>query len=129
MQLGKLIHEIASFTALFYVPWFIKAPIPATEPSLDLKAINEMIQYSEFCFKPAEVVLKSLKKHIWYLNERFVVMCLADKCLPVDQLHKLAQTAKPASYKIEKLSSEIFIDSENKITTKKKTEDFIGPES
>ena len=116
MQEGKLIHEIASFIVLFYVLWFIKAPIPDTAPSLDLKAINEMIQYSEFCFKPAEVVLKSLKKHTWYLNDRFVVMCLADKCLPVDQLHKLAQTAKPASYKIGKLSSEIFIDNENKTT-------------
>ena len=56
-----------------------KAPTPATALSLDLKAINEMMQYSEFCFKPAEVILKSLKKHTWYLNERFVVMCLADK--------------------------------------------------
>ena len=73
LQEEKLIHEIASFTALFYVPWFIKAPIPATAPSLDLKDINEMIQYSEFCFKQAKVVLKSLKK-----------------------------TAKPASYKIGK---------------------------
>nr|XP_047135527.1 uncharacterized protein LOC124812679 [Hydra vulgaris] len=83
---GKLIHEIGSFTALFYVPWFIKAPIPAIAPSLDLKAINEMIQYSELCLKPAEAVLKSLEKHNYYLNERFVVMCLADKCLPVEQL-------------------------------------------
>ena len=49
-----------------------------------------MIQYSEFSLKPAEAVQKSLKKHTWYLIERFVVMCLADKCLPVDQLHKLA---------------------------------------
>ena len=113
---GKLIHEIASFTALFYVPWFIKAPIPATAPSLDLKAINEMMQYSEFCFKRAEVVLKLLNKHNWYLNERFVVKCLADKCLPVDQLHELAQTAKPVSYKIKKLTSEI--DNQNKITKK-----------
>ena len=103
---------------MFYAPWFIKTPIPATTPSLDLKAVNEMIQCSEFCFKPAEVVLKSLKKHTWYLNEKFVVMCLADKCLPIHQLHKLAQTAKPASYKIGKLSSEIFIDNENKITKK-----------
>ena len=41
-----------------------------------------------------------------------MVMCLADKCLPVDQLHKLAlkldQTEKPTSYKMGKLSSEIF---------------------
>ena len=79
MQEGKLIYELASFTALFYVPWFIKAPIPAIGPSLNLKAINEMIQYSEFSFKPAEVVRKSLKKHNWYLKERFVVMCLGDK--------------------------------------------------
>ncbi|XP_065654686.1 uncharacterized protein LOC136081307 [Hydra vulgaris] len=131
LQEEKLIYEIASFTALFYVPWFIKAPIPAIAPSLDLKAINEMIQYSEFSFKPAEAVLKSLKKHNWYLNERFVVMCLADKCLPVDQLQKialkLAQTAKPTSYKMGKLNSEIFTDNEKKIT--KNIEDFIGPES
>nr|XP_047144771.1 uncharacterized protein MAL8P1.12-like [Hydra vulgaris] len=61
-----------------------------------------MIQYSELCLKPAEAVLKSLEKHNWYLNERFVIMCLADKCLPVDQLHKLAlklaQTAKPTKW-------------------------------
>ncbi|XP_065643376.1 uncharacterized protein LOC136075068 [Hydra vulgaris] len=131
LQEGKLIYEIASFTALFYVPWFVKAPIPAIAPSLDLKAINEMIQYSEFSFKPAEAVLISLKKHNWYLNERFVVMCLADKCLPVDQLQKLAlklaQTAKPTSYKMGKLNSEIFTDNEKKIT--KNIKDFIGPES
>ncbi|XP_065640135.1 uncharacterized protein LOC136072753 [Hydra vulgaris] len=118
LQERKLIHEIGLFTALFYVPWFIKAPIPAIAPSLDLKAIDEMIQYSELCLKPAEAVLKSLEKHNWYLNERFVVICLADKCLPVDQLHKLAlklaQTAKPTSYKMGKLSSEIFTDNEKK---------------
>ena len=118
MHKGKLIYEIASFTALFYNPWFIKAPIPAIAPSLDLKAIHEMIQYSEFSFKAAEAILKSLKKHNWYLNERFVVMCLADKCLPVNQLQKLAlklaQTAKPTSYKMGKLNSEIFTDIEKK---------------
>ena len=74
LQKGKFIHKIASFTALFYVPWFIKAPIPATPPALDPKVINEMIQHSEFCPKPAEAVLKSLKKHTWYLNKRFVVV-------------------------------------------------------
>ena len=45
-------------------------------------------------------------------------MCLADKCLPVDQLHKLAlklaQTAKAASYKMGKLNSEIFIEKKKK---------------
>ena len=62
---------------------FVKAPILATAPSLDLKAINETIQYSKFSLKPAEAVLKSLKKHTWYLNERFFVMCLADKCFSI----------------------------------------------
>ncbi|XP_065670913.1 uncharacterized protein LOC136089116 [Hydra vulgaris] len=112
---------------LFYVPQFIKAPIPTITLSLDLKAINEMIQYSEFCLKPAETVLKSLEKNNWYYNERFVVMCFADECLPVNQLHNLAlkldQTEKPTSYKMGKLSAKIFTDNEKTI------EDFIGPES
>ena len=96
--------------------------------NISYKAINKMIQYFNFSFKPAEDILKSLKKHSWYLNERIMIMCLADKCLPVDHLHKLAQTAKPVSYRIGKLSSKIFIDNKNKIT-RKKNEDFIGPES
>ena len=61
-------------------------------------------------------------------------MCLADKCLPVDLLYKLAlklvQTAEPASYKMGKLNSEIyyiFIDNKKKIT--KKIKGFVGPES
>ena len=85
-----MITKISSFTALFYVSRLIKIPIPAPAPSLDPKAIHKIIKYSKFSLKPAEAVLKSLKEHTWYLNERFVVICLADKCLPVDQLHKLA---------------------------------------
>ena len=113
-----MIHVIVSFATLFYISWFIKPSIPATAASLDLKTINKMIQYFELSVKLAEAVLKSLKKHTWYLIERFFVMCLADKCLPVDQLNKLSQTAKPASYKMGKLNSGIFID-KNKIITKK----------
>ena len=68
---------------------------------LDFKALQDMESYSKLHKKPAEAALKSLRKHLWYLNPRFLSALLVDDDLDKEFLEvfakKLSNTPKSNS--------------------------------
>ena len=77
---------------------------------LDFKALQDMESYSKLHKKPAEAALKSLCKHLWYLNPRFLSALLVDDDLDEEFLEvfakKLSNTSKSNSYALGRPNNE-----------------------
>ena len=100
---------MAEFIAIFYAEWFLKTSLVGEAPVVDIKSLWEMINYKKFIEKTnkeAERVLdaiqdiiKSMKKHSWYLEEALVPLCLTSKDINTQEkqevTEKLFGTPKP----------------------------------
>nr|XP_047144380.1 uncharacterized protein LOC124817945 [Hydra vulgaris] len=98
----KEIKDMAFFTAVFYTEWFLRAEIPTVAPSQDMKALWQMIRYSDVKPEQAKSVIDSLKRHTWYIDPTAVVMALAD-----EEVHDRGKIAKklysmPENYVVQR---------------------------
>merc|ERR1712240_679492 len=74
-------QKIKSFVHFFifcYASWWLTSPIPASAPLNDLMLINNLIKYREQDEKCANAALHAFSRHLWYLTEELVVLCLFD---------------------------------------------------
>ncbi|XP_065670842.1 uncharacterized protein LOC124807852 isoform X2 [Hydra vulgaris] len=85
------VHQVAEFTGLFHAIWFLKAPLAASSPCLDLCAIRDMIKYGSFNKTISTAAIKSLKNHLWFLTERNVVLAICDETLDNNTREKIAK--------------------------------------
>nr|XP_047127458.1 uncharacterized protein LOC124808434 isoform X1 [Hydra vulgaris] len=75
------ITEVATFVSVFYTTWFLKAELSAAAPNQDMRALWQMNRFKEFNLIGAESVIKSIKRHTWFLDPYLIVLALADeKC-------------------------------------------------
>ena len=58
------VHQVAEFTGLFHARWFLKAPLAASSPCLDLCTIMDMIKYASFKKAVSTAAIKSFKNHL-----------------------------------------------------------------
>ena len=57
--------RMSQFLAIFKVPIFLKSPIAAAAPRVDLMFINQMWRYREFDVEVAEAALAASYRHLW----------------------------------------------------------------
>nr|XP_047145652.1 uncharacterized protein LOC105846470 [Hydra vulgaris] len=75
------ITEVATFVSVFYTTWFLKAELSAAAPNQDMRALWQMNRFNEYNLIGAESVIKSFKRHTWFLDPYLIVLALADeKC-------------------------------------------------
>ncbi|XP_065683487.1 uncharacterized protein LOC124813436 [Hydra vulgaris] len=75
------ITEVATFVSVFYTTWFLKAELSAAAPNQDMRALWQMNRFKEYNLIGAESVIKSIKRHTWFLDPYLIVLALADeKC-------------------------------------------------
>jgi hypothetical protein len=70
------------FLSMFYTSAWMKASTGADAPINDLQLVQDMIAYLSVDREVAEVVLRKLENHFWYLTEEIVPFALFSK-LPV----------------------------------------------
>nr|XP_047143689.1 uncharacterized protein LOC124817523 [Hydra vulgaris] len=75
------ITEVATFVSVFYTTWFLKVELSAAAPNQDMRALWQMNRFKEYNLIGAESVIKSIKRHTWFLDPYLIVLALADeKC-------------------------------------------------
>lgn len=122
------LKRMNTFLSIFYTSAWLKASIGADAPINDLQLIQDMIAYLDVDHDVAEVVLRKLEKHSWYLTEEIVPFALFSK-LPVmtsrlkqDIALKLLATPVPDHLRLGKpLFRKVYRDTS--------LADLIGPES
>ncbi|XP_065656788.1 uncharacterized protein LOC136082199 [Hydra vulgaris] len=78
-RLKNEITEVATFVAVFYTTWFLKAELSAVAPRQDMRALWQMNRFKEYNLIGAESVIESIKRHTWFLDPYLVVLALADE--------------------------------------------------
>jgi hypothetical protein len=63
------VKRMANFIALFYTEAFLKSRLASAALSCDLKFLSLMKIYAREDKSAAEVCVKSVLNHLWYLSE------------------------------------------------------------
>ena len=80
---------MAEFVGLFHVLWFLKCPMTSSAPTLQLQSIMQMRRYRKHRPKVSDLLLDSMKKHLWHITEESVVTALADEDLESEERRDL----------------------------------------
>jgi hypothetical protein len=122
------LRRLNVFLNLFYVPLWMKASRGSDAPILDLNFIHDMMDYRLVDPEIADVVLKKLSNHGWYLTEEVVPFVLFSNHYSINDVvkqdiaSKLLEMPVPDSFRLGK---PLF----RKITRNTTLLDLIGPES
>ena len=83
---------ISEFTILFYVKYWLQAPLSSAAARNDLDFMSNILHYR--CARPtiAFYVLQSAYRHLWYLTPQLVVLALADHKLEDETRENIART-------------------------------------
>ena len=97
---------IQNFIALFYAKYFLRSRIAIFALHDDFKFIGSIISYREDDHEIATAVLSSIKRHLWYLCEEFVVLSLLNENISSFTRGRLAQKLlsiqRPVDFKLGK---------------------------
>ena len=114
------VHQVAEFSGLFHARWFLKAPLAASSPCLDLCTIMDMIKYASFKKAVSTAAIKSFKNHLHRVYQvlktfiDFTHMChMCHMC----HMYHLCQDEELKQYLILSISSDrqkFSVDSKNK---------------
>ena len=84
------VSVMAEFVGLFHTLWFLKCPMTSSAPFLQLQSIMQMKRYRKHRPAISDLVLNSMKNHLWHITEQSVITALADENLSADQRKSLA---------------------------------------
>lgn len=76
------VHQMAIFIALFHARPFLQSRLASISPAIDLKHLSQMNSYKKKDEKVANVAIKSISNHLWYLTEELVIFSVFDETLP-----------------------------------------------
>ena len=100
------IKQAAFFVAVCYAPWFLKSYVVDKSTRNDLEAFKSSHHIQEEFPELGKALIKSMRRHLWYLTEHLVVLSLADddvdQCIKVEMLQKLLNIPMPEQFDIGK---------------------------
>lgn len=86
------VKKMAHFIALFYTKTFLRTRIACFAPINDFYFFKAILWYKEDCDDIANSVLKSCKRHCWYLTEELVIFAIFNEHLSSFTRYLLAKT-------------------------------------
>jgi muconolactone delta-isomerase len=122
---------MANFIALSYTEAFLKSRLASAAPSSDLKFPSLMKISARENKSAAELCVKSVLNHLWYLSEELVVFAIFENDLPsalrLDMVPRLLCILRPTRYISQKPKfpkfDPLLIDFPRQLIT------FLGPRS
>ena len=102
----ETLGRFVKFTSLVYVPYFMVTSIGADAPHNDLDLYKLLNKYKKIDTEVAEIALKVLERHLFYLTQENVVMALFSNKLDEDKKSRIASRlltfSVPDQFKTEK---------------------------
>ena len=89
----KRLKQFADFVACYYAPNWFRCPLPAEAPRIDLEFMKKMIALSKSegnMQEIAKVVLKAMRRHLWYLTEELVPLSLCSNIVNTEEKQHFA---------------------------------------
>lgn len=84
------------FIVKIYLKYWYRSSNPSIAPIIDLNLIKDLIKFKEIDSIVAEEVLKTMKRHLWYLSETLVGLAFFDRTIDDEEKRKMVLSlAKP----------------------------------
>ena len=75
-ELFHMLHRLAIFLTLYYIPHWLTTSIGVDAPVNDLLFFKNLLKLKSIDLQIAMAALSALIRHMWYLTEEFVPICL-----------------------------------------------------
>ena len=85
------VHRFVIFAAVLYVKAWLEAPLPSSAARNDVTFQQKILRYREVEPRIAFEVLKSCRRHHWYLTGQMVTLALTDPGLSKEEKEELAR--------------------------------------
>ena len=86
------VGEIAKFSGLLYVKYWLQTPLPSSSARHDLDFMVKVLHYRLTNPAVAFAVLQSVHRHMWYLTPQLITLALADPGLEDSSKESIAKT-------------------------------------
>ena len=86
------IKSVGLFVGLFHTPWYFQSPLASKAPMLHLASIHQMKKLKNILPDLADVILKSISLHLWYLTPQSIPLALTDEDLSADKRSQIASS-------------------------------------
>ncbi|XP_063547373.1 uncharacterized protein LOC134754858 [Cydia strobilella] len=121
----KAVKDICTFTAVIYVKYWFEAPAGQCAPRNDLNLLKDLITFKNINLAMANVALKKVLGHLWYLSEELVSFAFFDDKLPIEVKKKMVMALKNEG--LEYCPKRISLDAKH--IMEKDIEDFVTSNS
>ena len=85
------VQRVFIFTVVVYAKAWFRAPLSVSAPRNDLELYRIVLKYREVEPAISFQVLKSIRRHQWYLTPQMVTLSLADTSLPAKEREEIAR--------------------------------------
>lgn len=85
------LERMVIFILALYGKYFLTSSLTASSPRLDIEFIKQLKMFKNIDSDISECVLKSVKRHLWYLTPELVTLSLFDKDMSDDEKKLLAR--------------------------------------
>ena len=72
----KKLERFAAFACLYYIKYWVMAPLASEAPFADLTLYKDMLDYHDHDAPIAAAVLAKLRNHTWFFNQEYVAFNL-----------------------------------------------------
>ena len=100
---GRVINRMTTFILSLYGRYFLQSSLATASPRLDKQFLRDILHYESIDQEIALCVLKSVKRHLWYLSPELISMALFDPKVPLIEKKSIAlalhDKSPPSNYK------------------------------
>ena len=100
---GRVINRMTTFILSLYGRYFLQSSLATASPRLDKQFLRDILHYESIDQEIALCVLKSVKRHLWYLSPELIPMALFDPKVPLIEKKSIAlalhDKSPPSNYK------------------------------
>lgn len=115
------LHILNVFIVRIYIKYWFQCTITAISPKLDLHLLKDLVDYKSINSVVAFAVLKTMKRHLWYLSEPLVGLSFFDRSINEEEKRLMQNSLKKLGH-TENLK-QISIDEDN--IKDKRMNDFV----
>lgn len=103
-EMVEKLQRMVQFTALFYVPAWLSAPLPAEAPKNDLALYQSLLRYRNIDKPVAKAALSKMGRHMGYLKPQLATLSLASSVVKDEEKAAIASAmlANPVLYDADK---------------------------
>lgn len=91
---AKAVTDICIFVVVVYAKYWFTAPMAYMASVNDLQILKDLVDFKKYNTVVAEVAIKKMLGHLWYLSEELIALAFFDKRVSIETKRKMILALK-----------------------------------